>query len=148
MVMVVQPSLSVRELATFLIDHEISGAPVESSSGDLIGVVTVTDIANSLSLGGKTFSERRQQDDFTHGWEESLSIEDLGNLHVEDADLTVGDIMSSTVMTAEASDSVARLAEIMLEAHLHRVLITENGSVVGIVTSSDLLGLLVKESAG
>lgn len=146
MVMAVRPSLTVRELATFLIDHEISGAPVEDASGNLIGVVTVTDIANSLSMGGKRLAERSPDDYWAHGWEDSLSLEDIEDLHIEDGDLSVADIMSSTVLTADVSDSVAKLASTMLEGHLHRVLITENGSVVGIVTSSDLLGLLVDES--
>ncbi len=146
MVMAVPASLTVQELATFLIDHEISGAPVEDSSGGLIGVVTVTDITNSVSMGGKRLSDRSPDNEEAHGWEDSLSLEDIDELHVEDGDLTVGDIMTSTVLTADASNSVAKLAEIMLEAHLHRVLITENESVVGIVTSSDLLRLLVDEA--
>ena len=145
-VMAVPASLTVQELATFLIDHEISGAPVEDSSGDLIGVVTVTDIANSVSLGGKRLSDGSRENYLAHGWEESLSLEDIDEMHVEDGDLEVGDIMSSTVLTADASESVASLAGIMLEAHLHRVLITENETVVGIVTSSDLLRLLVDKA--
>ena len=145
MVMAVRPSLTVRELATFLIDHEISGAPVEDASGNLVGVVTVTDIANSLSMGGKRLSDRSADSYWAHGWEDSLSLEDIGDLHVEDGELEVGDIMSSTVLTASATDSVAKLAKLMLEAHLHRVLITDGGTVVGIVTSSDLLRLLADE---
>ncbi len=39
--------------------------------------------------------------------------------------------------------SVPKLATLMLEGHLHPVLITENESVVGIVTSSDVLRLWV-----
>lgn len=39
--------MTVRELSTFLADHEITGAPVTDENGNLVGVVSVTDIAQN-----------------------------------------------------------------------------------------------------
>jgi CBS domain-containing protein len=41
----------VAELATFLDDHAISGAPVVDAEGALLGVVSVTDIARRGAVG-------------------------------------------------------------------------------------------------
>jgi CBS domain-containing protein len=37
------------------------------------------------------------------------------------------------------------VAETLINSHIHRLLVTSDERVVGIVTSSDLLGLLVRE---
>jgi predicted transcriptional regulator len=44
-VMTVQEEMSVQALSAFLSEEEISGAPVVNSQGNLVGVVSVTDIA-------------------------------------------------------------------------------------------------------
>ena len=43
----VQPDMTVHELATFLTDHQITGAPVIDERGRLVGVVSETDIAEA-----------------------------------------------------------------------------------------------------
>jgi CBS domain-containing protein len=40
---------------------------------------------------------------------------------------------------------VSELAETLIEEHVHRLLVTRDERVVGIVSTSDLLGLLVEE---
>ena len=51
-VLTVGDQMTVRELASFLTDQEISGAPVEDENGSLIGVVSVTDLVRAASSGG------------------------------------------------------------------------------------------------
>ncbi len=48
-VLTVSEELSVRELAGFLLDHEITGAPVVDREGRLVGVVSVVDIADAAA---------------------------------------------------------------------------------------------------
>ena len=40
---------------------------------------------------------------------------------------------------------IPEVAETLINSHIHRLLVTSGERVVGIVTSSDLLGLLVRE---
>lgn len=53
--------------------------------------------------------------------------------------LRVRDIMSRLIISAEPDTTVADLVDLMLEMRIHRVVITRNGGVVGLVTSQDLL---------
>ena len=49
-VLTVQTGMTVRELASFLIDNEISGAPVADSEGRLVGVVSLRDLMRVASI--------------------------------------------------------------------------------------------------
>src|SRR5262245_31446119 len=48
-VLTVPDDLPVAALASFLVEREISGAPVADAAGHLVGVVSVTDIALAAS---------------------------------------------------------------------------------------------------
>jgi CBS domain-containing protein len=50
-VLMVQEDMTVEELASFLFENEISGAPVVDPTRRLVGVVSVTDLARSVAQG-------------------------------------------------------------------------------------------------
>jgi CBS domain-containing protein len=145
-VLTVPDTLSVGELAAFLVQHEISGAPVCDEAGDLVGVVSVIDIAQAAT-------ERpplSKPDYFARGWEPRVSPEELGRLrgeHGEHGERTVREIMTPTVYSVPEDTPVSEVAEIMIDRHIHRLLVTREEKVIGIVSTSDLLGLLVEEKA-
>jgi CBS domain-containing protein len=145
-VLAVPETMTVRELASFLVDNEISGAPVEDADGRLVGVVSFTDVAVAASEGGAAERERSSPDYFVRGWDESASPEELRGFHVEDGDTQVRDIMTPSVYSVTEDTPVAKVAETMIDSHIHRLLVTRAGRVVGIVSASDLLGLLVEKS--
>ncbi len=139
---VIRSTMTVREAATFLIDHEISGAPVEDDSGELVGVLSLTDIARCTAEGGGGLGGGDHA--FYRGrWEEVANREDLADVHFEDESRRVGDIMTPVIMAVDTEVSVGLVAQTMLEGHVHRLLVTDDSKVVGIVSSSDLLQLVV-----
>lgn len=141
-VLTVQEDMTVRELANYLVDHEISGAPVVDGSGKLLGVVSVTDIARVLA---KEPLDGEGSDFFASEWEEGVSREELGELALDQAEVTVAEIMTPNVYTVSEETPVSEIAETMIESHVHRLLVTREDRVVGIISTSDLLGLLVEE---
>src|ERR1700676_5299107 len=50
-VLAVREYMTLRELAAYLIHHQITGAPVEDGSGRLVGVVSTVDIAEAMLAG-------------------------------------------------------------------------------------------------
>jgi len=145
-VLAVPETMTVRELAAFLVDNEISGAPVEDAAGHLVGVVSFTDVALAASEGAAAERERSSPDYFVRGWEDTASAEELRGFHVEDGDTLVREVMTPAVYSVTEDTPVAQVAETMIDSHIHRLLVTRAGRVVGIVSSSDLLGLLVEEN--
>lgn len=138
-VMSVQDTMTVRELANLLIEKEVSGMPVTDANGQLVGVVSVTDLATMASDNSAFAPDRSNPDFFVHGWEDELNADDLRQLHIEDEGLTVADIMTPTVYTVDSDQKVAEVAKTMVEGHLHRLLVVEDRQVIGIVTTLDLL---------
>ena len=142
-VLTVRDSMSVRELARFLIDKQISGAPVIDDDECLVGVVSVTDIAAAASDDVGISSDRRNPDFYLRDLEQAYSEEEVRTFHIEQADLSVRQIMTPTVYSVDESAIVPEIARMMLDGHLHRILVTSEGNAIGIISTSDLLGLLV-----
>jgi CBS domain-containing protein len=141
--------MTLEEAATLLTENQISGAPVEGPEGRLVGVISVSDIARAASEHAQDQADRSQPDFFLHGWEDSVSPDELRGFHVDDPGLLVREMMTPTVYSVDQDAPVSEIAAMMLDAHIHRVLVKQGEKVVGIVTTSDLLDLLVdREDAG
>ena len=121
-ILTVDADLNVRELASFLVENEISGAPVRDEEGRIVGVVSLFDIAAVTSDG---------EDGSGGGPEEARD------------GLLVADIMTPLVHSVTEDATVSEVAAAMLKGHLHRLLVTRENQAVGIISTSDLLGLLV-----
>ncbi len=145
-VLSVHENLLLSELAAFLVGHEITGAVVRDESGKYIGVVSVTDVAAAASSGGERITRDRSRPDFyVRGWEGSLAEEELSSLHLEEDGLRARDVMNPEIYSVDADTQVSEVAETMLKGHLHRLLVTEGDELVGVISTSDLLGLLVED---
>ena len=141
-VLTVRVDLTVRELAAFLTEHQISGAPGVGPGGRLVGVVSVTDVAENDAERPGLVDDLSSPGFAVRGWEERMNPEDVRSLHVEGDDLLVRDIMTPTVYTVPEDTPVPKLARAMVAGRIHRLLVTRKGRVVGIVTSLDLVRLL------
>lgn len=157
-VLTVRAAMSVDELAAFLLENEISGAPVEDDEGRLVGVVSLVDVATARRDGGRDGGRDAppaRPHFYRRGWEDEEEDDDAVAGLREPADrrspeggtVTVGEVMTPTLYTVDEEATVSQVASAMLDGHLHRLLVTGAGSssVVGIITTSDLLGLLVEE---
>jgi CBS domain-containing protein len=120
-ILTVDADMTVRELASFLVENEISGAPVRDEEGRIVGVVSLFDLAAVASDG----------EDGSGGSEDPRD------------GLFVADIMTPVVHSVTEDATVSEVAAAMLKGHLHRLLVTRDDQAVGIVSTSDLLGLLI-----
>jgi CBS domain-containing protein len=144
-VLTVRDDMSVTDLAEFLTDNEISGAPVEDAEGRLIGVVSLTDVAAAFTgQRDQAVLAHAEPDFYLRNWEEKFNAEDLAGLRVADSEATVGEIMTPSIFAIEEEMPISKVAEKMIHSHIHRLLVTRDRKVVGILTTSDLLGLLVE----
>ncbi|HKI86347.1 MAG TPA: CBS domain-containing protein [Thermoanaerobaculia bacterium] len=143
-VITVFDDMSVDEAAAVLVDNEISGAPVENRDGQLVGVLSLTDIAEASAEGRQFENDRSNPEFFVRGWEEKLSVEEMRRFHVEDEGVLVREIMTPTVYSVDESTPISEVAETMIDSHIHRLLVTQDEKTSGIISTSDLLGLLVE----
>lgn len=141
-VLTVRVDLTVRELAAFLTEEQISGAPVVDRAGRLVGVVSASDVAESDADRPDLVADHSNADVDLHEWEERMNPEDVRPLHIESDDLLVADIMTPTVYTIPDDTPVPLIARTMVAGRIHRLFVTEGSRVIGIVTSLDLVKLL------
>jgi uncharacterized protein (DUF302 family)/CBS domain-containing protein len=140
----VREEMPVNELGALFTSQAISGAPVENSKGALVGVVSVTDIVRATSMGGREVVTTSEPNFYVRGWEEEVSLDELGELHLEEEGLLVKDIMTPSVFAVDHDAPIYHVAESMMESHLHRLLVVEDDRVIGIISTSDMLQLLGK----
>ena len=142
-VLTVSAKWTVHELAKFFVEKAISGAPVADEAGNVVGVVSLTDIARYEASSNREMRADAPHDYYMHGWEQKLSAEDLSSFHIEEpVDTTVEDIMTRMVFKVKVTTPVKEIADIMIGGRVHRLLVTRNNRIVGIVTSLDLLKLI------
>lgn len=128
--------LTLQELTKVLRENDISGAPVVDETGAVLGVVSQTDLVRSRreTPTGEVPLYHRELD----GASAALGI------HFEESDSTrVEQIMTPGAISFDQETPVEKLADAMLERHIHRVLITRGDRLVGIVTTMDLLRALI-----
>jgi CBS domain-containing protein len=144
-VLTVRDDMLVRDLALFLTEHEISGAPVVDEVGKPVGVVSETDIVSVDRAGRKDDSSPAPY--YLRAFENRFAVDSIRGLRVEQEALTVGDIMTPVVISVGREMPVARIARLMLNDHIHRVIVRDGESIAGIVTSFDMLRLFVDDES-
>lgn len=161
----VAPETTLRDVAAAFAGELISGAPVVTD-GRVLGVVSVTDLVERLaaarragrepptSRGRSARSEvpgpwpgRREPpaEFFTRYWadrgvdvRERVAEAAGGDVELLD-DLTAADVMSGALHSLPPDTALAAAADYMLEREIHRVLVMEDGRLVGVVTTTDMV---------
>jgi predicted transcriptional regulator len=142
-IMTVADDMTTDELARYLTEREISGAPVVNSQGYLIGVVSMTDIGRHLAEPSEFASSRRSE--FYRDTVDDVLVEDFEQRLLEERAVAVRDVMTPVVHHVPASAPIAEAARIMVEQHIHRLVVTQAREPVGIITSMDLLRAIVEK---
>ena len=138
-VLSVRDDMTVQELAGFLTEREILGAPVVDSEGEVVGVVSCTDIVQSTTNEADILLEK-PTGFYEHGWEDKLDPEEMVRLHVEENEsLPVREIMTPTIYTVPEDTALAEIAKAMVAGRIHRLLVTRGSRLVGIITTLDML---------
>lgn len=132
----------VSELAEFLVGNGISGAPVVDEYERVVGVVSVTDIARHASMAEDAPDIRHHQyytDTLDFTLDDDLYIE----YDEEDDEVaTVRNIMTPSVFDIDVHATARQASIAMVKNRIHRVLVSDRGRVVGIVSALDILALL------
>ncbi|HSN85199.1 MAG TPA: CBS domain-containing protein, partial [Thermoanaerobaculia bacterium] len=125
-VIAVRDDMTLEEVATFLTENQISGAPVEDAEGRPVGVVSLADVERATSEQSRLetegppaelFSSTAGGDYYVRGWERNLTVEELGSVTVDAPELLVGEIMTPRIHSMEEGTPVAEAARMMREAH-------------------------------
>jgi predicted transcriptional regulator len=141
-IMTVADDMTTDELARYLTEREISGAPVVNGQGHLVGVVSMTDIGRYLAEPSEFESSRRSE--FYRDISDEVTL-DFEQGVLEERAVAVRDVMTPVVHHVSASAPLAEAARIMVEHHIHRLVVTQAREPVGIITSMDVLRIVATQ---
>lgn len=125
------------EAADVLTENEFSGAPIVDATGEVVGVVSLFDIANFVSgmfhgseNGWYRYGTPPLKEDVSDSWEGDR--DPLRDNRVED-------VMSSKIVSVDEETPMPKVVHTMESRHIHRVFVTRDGKPVGILTTMDVL---------
>jgi CBS domain-containing protein len=125
--------MPLRAAAALLTVERISGAPVVDSAGQCIGVLSSSDFVTWAKGDGKG-----KVTHFIAPWGEMIALDDS-------PDSEIRQYMTARPVTVAPSAPIGELAQIMVDAHIHRVLVVvDQGRPQGIVTSTDILAAVAR----
>jgi CBS domain-containing protein len=128
--------MPLREAARLLHRAGISGAPVVDGEGRCIGVLSSSDFVTWAETGEA--AEGGEVVSFIAPWGELISID-------ESADHEIRRYMTAQPVTVGPKTLIGELAQKMVDAHIHRVIVVaEQGQPCGIVTSTDILAAVTR----
>jgi len=135
----VPQSWTMDRLARFLTDNEITGSPVIDDKGDIIGIATLKDITEFRwnASHGDTGNQLTPEEEQEARRLRMMIFEEMGKVPVE-----VRDIMTPSVFSVDEQTPVRDVANLMMDEHLHRIFVTKDSKITGIITTYDMLKLI------
>jgi CBS-domain-containing membrane protein len=149
-VLTVSPGTALPDLERKLLSSRVGALPVVDRDGRLAGIVSRSDVVRQLclerSLGEAMADAYRDQTDerFAEKAKEDVAVA-IGKRMEQ---LTVRDVMIRDVLTAEPGLALTKAAQRMIERRVHRLPVVEEGRLVGILTSLDLVRVMAEAPAG
>lgn len=165
-VVAVTPDATLAEVGKCFADAHISGAPVLGEAGEVLGVISATDLIqvvahqSEITMGDLGLGPAEVP---VEGFDE----EDPGAFYLMPSPhitlpgnatlavplnpfegFSVSDIMTAAAFSVSPDDTVEEVAAFMLRGRIHRVLVTEGGRLRGLVTTFDLLRVLADDERG
>ena len=139
--------MSLPDLERAFLQAGVSGLPVTDRAGSLVGIVSRSDVVRRLAMEqsmGEWISDS-YRDDADEDWPQK-SADEIGRMVGERMERhRVLDIMRSEIVSAEPDEPVREVARRMLEHRVHRVPVLEDGRLVGLLSSMDLVRIVAEE---
>jgi CBS-domain-containing membrane protein len=137
-VVTVKKETTVRDLAELFTRRRISSVPVVDAAGEIIGIVTETDLVEQdKSLHIPTVVSLF---DWVIYLESGKKFEkELKKMTGQ----TVGDIYTPEVTTISPSTPVSEVADLMSGKKIHAVPVVEHNRVVGVVSRIDMIRSMI-----
>ncbi len=133
---VIPRHMSLRTAAHVLLQNRVSGAPVVNARGECVGVLSASDFLQWAEghPRKRTWSPHEEVSDDWQQLEPDLLPED-----------EVAAYMTADPVMADQATRIIDLARMMLDAHIHRVVIVDaDRRPVGIVSSTDILAAVAQ----
>jgi len=128
-VITVSPDASLKDVGELLKEKRISGVPVIDAKGNIVGIVTLTDMLRVL--------------DQIYKWQEmerripGLKLSEM--FTKEKSEAKVRNVMTKSVYTLDENRTIEDVMRMMFDKRVHTIPIAREGKLLGIVGKRDLV---------
>jgi CBS-domain-containing membrane protein len=133
---VVPHEMSLQGAARLLSRAHVSGAPVVNEEGRCVGVLSTTDFLHWVEEG---HGRSKPNESVCHSWQ-------IFGSDAAPTD-TVGCFMTGDPVVVIGGTSIGELAEMMMDARIHRVIVVDHlEHPIGVVSTTDILAAVAREA--
>lgn len=137
----VGPETSVTDVAKIMVDNRVGGLPVVDGEGDILGIVTESDlVVQDSDVEFPSFVSFLSGYVFVPG-----SLHKFEEKFRKAVAATAGEVMSERVTTIDAGETAEHAATLMTRKKLKRLPVLKNGSLVGMLTMADIVKLISRD---
>jgi CBS domain-containing protein len=148
-VITLRPQATLAQAASTLLAQQITGAPVVDAGGTVVGVLSASDL-----LLAEARVARQLEAVESSFWNSSLALPmsvyadrlaAVRDQAVPAAERPVAEFMTRDLVSVTPDTPLGTAIQRMVDAHIHRlVVVNEQGSLVGIVSTTDVLAALMR----
>ncbi len=132
----VKPDSAVRDVATLLGFYHISGLPVVTEDGTIVGVVSEKDVLRAMY----------PKIDDAIQISQSVQFDDLEKEFHDVLDARVSEFMTPHVFTVGPDDPILRAVAVMIAHKIRRIPVAVGKRLVGILSIGDVHKAVLKET--
>lgn len=127
----VTPESTLSDFVDVLLKNRISGVPVITTKGNLVGMITESDCLNRAEMG----TEKKQS-----FWRSLLTDpESRAEKYIRAHGRKVSEVMSRNIITATEDTDVSEIIHLMEKHQVKRIPIVTGNTVVGIVSRANIV---------
>jgi predicted transcriptional regulator len=139
-VVVLRPDMSIDESVRILAEKGISGSPVVDTEGEIIGMLTETDILNALKVKYKKMEMVYPSLSLVSvSFIESLADKEVLEAFKEIASSKVFQLMERDIVTVDKGSELSEVVHMMMLKGVNRIPVMDKGRMVGIVSRADII---------
>lgn len=133
-VVTVTPAMPVRDIAALMTEKRISGVPVVSADGTVVGIVSESDLLRRAEIG--TVPPRKW-------WLNFFSDPDaLARQYTKTHGLRAEDVMTHPVISVGEDADLSEIARTLDKHKVKRLPVLQDGKLVGIISRADIVRAL------
>jgi CBS domain-containing protein len=130
----ISPEASLKDMIQLMLDHRISGLPVVTKDGKLVGMITEGDCLHRVETGTE---ERRSF------WRDLLiGSETLANEYIRSHGRKVSEVMTPDPISIAPDTDLSEVIHVLEKNRIKRVPVVKDGKIVGILSRANLLQAL------
>ena len=137
----VRKDMDLKDLAKVFLQEGFTGAPVVDDNGDLVGVISQTDLVYYHLTRGDELVDVSHF--YQHARVEGRHIP--SGFQIEDYNTgRVADIMTPVVHSVTERAGILTVTRMLTEKHIHRIIVRRGRKAVGIISALDVLRAFTK----